>query len=72
MKLFVEKWENGQYKLVRKLINNNLDKLELNINDDILKISGDKKIRSLSFETEKKILIWFEGLRLGLLYELEE
>ena len=38
MKLFGEKWENGQYKLVRKLINNNLDKLELNINDDILKI----------------------------------
>ena len=40
--------------------------------DIICKDSNTQDIRTIEFRTKKKVIIWFKGSRLGILYQLDQ
>ena len=75
MRIDGKKWANGEYKLNRYTMydgsRNIVDTILVKITDTsvVSKESNKADIRTIEFRTTKKALVWFEGSRLGLLYE---
>ena len=64
-----KKWLSGTYKLERKrIIKREKESVKLEIKNGESKLS--RSVKHIHYESKKTAIIWFEGSRLGLLYQI--
>ena len=64
------RWSEGKYKLERKIILKMKEKERVNLEIKNGESNLSQSVQHIHYKSKQTALIWFEGSRLGLLYEI--